>query len=355
MGGGRWTTDTYAAKNTAKRSAGYSTAFTHTEDIRAGKKAAGAHESLDPKLTNKAGEHEGKNIREAMDSDEHPTSTPIAVLFDVTGSMGGIPKVLQTKLPNLHGLLQRKGYVEDPQIMFGGIGDAYSDRVPLQIGQFESDNAMDDDLGNIFLEGGGGGGCHESYELAAYFMARHTHLDIAKKRGGKGYLFIIGDERIYDTVSAEQVRRLIGGVSAEQAENISTKDIFEELKAKFEVFFLFAAQGSYSEADTLDGKYGGGVRAGAAMGWRELLGENALTLDDANAVCETIALTLGVMEGTVTLEDGMTDLTDVGSDATSVAAAGKALATVGAGASVVATTSGDLGLEKTEDGGTERL
>ena len=65
----------------------------------------------------------------------------------------------------------------DPQIMFGAIGDATCDRVPLQIGQFESDNRMDDDLGRIVLEGGGGGQMTESYELAMYFMARHTALD----------------------------------------------------------------------------------------------------------------------------------------------------------------------------------
>ena len=58
--------------------------------------------------------------------------------------------------------------------MFGAIGDATCDRAPLQVGQFESDNRMDDDLGRILLEGGGGGQKTESYELAMYFMARHT-------------------------------------------------------------------------------------------------------------------------------------------------------------------------------------
>ena len=99
------------------------------------------------------------------------------MLFDVTGSMRKVPRVLQTKLPQLLGLLQRQGYASDPQIMFGAIGDATCDRVPLQVGQFESDNRMDDDLGRIVLEGGGGGQMTESYELAMYFMARHTATD----------------------------------------------------------------------------------------------------------------------------------------------------------------------------------
>jgi hypothetical protein len=332
MGGGHWITDSWEAANAARRAAGYRTAFAHTEDIANGRKAARVHERLDPRSANRRGAHTGLNIREALDSDEHPDATPIAVLFDVTGSMGQIPRVLQTKLPQLHGLLQRKGYVSDPQILFGGIGDAYWDRGPLQIGQFESDNAMDDQLADIWLEGGGGGGGHESYELAAYFMARHTFLDSERRRGRKGYLFLIGDEQLYDRVNAEQVRNLIGGPSAELRKDIPVKKLFAELKERFHVFFLFAEQGSYSEAAVLDGR----------GGWRALLGQNALVLQDAEAVCETIALALGVMEGTVAIEEGIEDLREAGATPRAARAAGKALARVGATAMVPAKVAGEL-------------
>jgi hypothetical protein len=40
--------------------------------------------------------------------------------------------------------------------MFGAIGDAETDYVPLQVGQFESNNRMDDQLRGIALEGNGG-------------------------------------------------------------------------------------------------------------------------------------------------------------------------------------------------------
>ncbi len=332
MGGGHWITDSWAAANAARRAAGYRSAFAHTEDILHGRTAARVHERLDPMSANRRGAHAGLNIREALDSEEHPNATPIAVLFDVTGSMGGIPRVLQTKLPQLHGLLQRKGYVDDPQILFGGIGDAHWDRGPLQIGQFESDNAMDDQLADIWLEGGGGGGGQESYELAAYFMARHTYLDSVRRRGEKGYLFVIGDERLYERVSAGQVRAIIGGPSAELRRDIRTARLFAELKEKFQVFFLFAAQGSYTEAAVLDGP----------GGWRELLGQNALVLEDAEAVCETIALALGVMEGKVGIDDGMEDLREAGATAQSAQAAGRALAVVGAGAASLAAVTGTL-------------
>ena len=105
----------------------------------------------------------------------------------------------------LHGLLQRGGYVSDAQIMFSGIGDAQSDRVRLQVGQFESDNRMDDQLRTMFLEGGGGGQKSESYELATYFVARHTATDAWDKRGRKGYLFLIGDEMNKRGLRAEYI------------------------------------------------------------------------------------------------------------------------------------------------------
>ena len=159
MGSGRWSTDVYSAAANYRAASGTS-AFAYSDSG-----ARKAHPALDPS---------GVAERESRDSDEHPQSTPIAVLFDVTGSMGAVPRVLQTKLPQLLGLLTRKGYATDPHIMFGAIGDATCDRVPLQVGQFESDNRMDDDLARIVLEGGGGGQQHESYELAMYFMARHT-------------------------------------------------------------------------------------------------------------------------------------------------------------------------------------
>ncbi len=334
MGSGRWDTSTYGERARAKAAAGTPT-FSHDSSVRSSGRWE-VHETLDAKKPNTV----GKIVREAFDSDEHPESTPIAVIFDVTGSMHDIPRVLQQKLPQLHGLLQRKGYVEHPQILFGAVGDATCDRVPLQIGQFESDNRMDEALENFVLEGGGGGGNHESYQLAAYFIARHADLDSLNRRGKKGYLFLIGDERLYDTITRAQVAELIGdGLQ----ENISTRDIFEELREKFEVFFLFAAQGSYQPEDVLFGEAKPGV-----CYWRDLLGQNAIILEDADAVCETIALTLGVMEGRVSLKEGTEDLVAIGADRRLVETASKALEPVGAGAGAVAHSSGSLDLSGKE-------
>lgn len=335
MGSGRWDATTHSEREEARKAAG-TPVFAHDDHVR----KSGiweVHQDLDPRALNTA----GTLVREACDSVEHPDSTPIAVIFDVTGSMGQIPETLQQKLPQLHSLLQRNSYVVDPQILFGAVGDANSDKVPLQVGQFESDNRMASALQNIVLEGNGGGGNHESYQLAAYFMARYAQLDSLIKRGRTGYLFFIGDERVYDKLEKGHVERFIGGGLQE---DLTTPAIFAELRQKFEVFYLFATQGSYNPEGVLFGPPEAGV-----CYWRDLLGQNAILLEDADAVCETIALTLGLMEGVVSsLDEGADHLREIGTDHRLVASTTKALETVGAGAGAVARSGGGslLGLDE---------
>jgi hypothetical protein len=263
------------------------------------------HDALDPLRV---------GVRESRDSAEHPQSLAIAVLFDVTGSMLGVPRVLQAKLPQLLGLLLRKGYATDPQIMFGAIGDATCDRAPLQVGQFESDNRMDDDLGRILLEGGGGGQKTESYELALYFMARHTATDCFTKRGRRGYLFIIGDEMAYQRVKPAEVRSVIGD---DLREPVPVTDMMAEVSRKWDTYYILPAGASY-------------VGDPEVLGfWRGLLGQSVIQLADLDAVCETIALTVGLGEDAISLDDGLADLGDVGSAAGP--AVSTALAVIGTG------------------------
>src|SRR5512138_2160904 len=104
MGSGRWSTDVYDEHNHLKTAAGKSV-FDYSDIMhRSGRSTWHVHKSLDPQRG---------RVRESRDSDEHPEATAIAVMFDVTGSMGGIPVTLQKKLPELLGLLLRKGYVTD--------------------------------------------------------------------------------------------------------------------------------------------------------------------------------------------------------------------------------------------------
>lgn len=301
IGSGSWDTSVYDAAASYRARTGKS-AF----DYDATAKASGlfkAHADLDPM---------GIAMRESRDSDEHPNSLANVILFDVTGSMAGVPPVLVDKLKAVFGLLLRKGYVEDPQILFGAIGDSHTDRVPLQVAQFESDNRMDQHLGNIFLEGGGGGGNHEGYEIALYFLARHTSIDCFEKRGKRGYAFLIGDEKAYPAVTPANVKKIFG---EDIPQAISFADILAEAQRLYEVFYIIPEGTSHwGDTETLDF-------------WKGALGENCIELSDLGAAAETIALTIGMREGAIDLTGGLADLVDVGSDAGAVV--GKALTTLG--------------------------
>lgn len=287
MGGSSYSDDFYKARVTTRAAKGAPT-FAHHAAINSGTVAAGVHDMLNIK---------GK-IRESRDSDAHPESLAIAVIFDETGSMGTVPRALQQKIPSLMGLVLRKGYVKDPQILFGAVGDYYSDRAPIQIGQFESGIEMDDCITNIYLEGNGGGQNKESYQNIFYYFANRTSIDCHEKRGKKGYLFVIGDEHPYPTSSIKELEELVG--VTEQAP-VPVEASIAKCQEKYHVFFVIPQGSSYSNDPALKNH------------WKELLGpENVISLDDNEAVCETIATTIGLIEGTVDMLDIPAHLKDVG-------------------------------------------
>jgi hypothetical protein len=317
MGSGSWDPTVYTTHQTFLRQTGQS-AFQYSDSG-----ASHVHADLDPK---------GVGIRESRDNDEHPESLAIAIFFDETGSMGSVPRVMQKKLTELFGLLLRKGYVADPQIMFGAVGDSYTDDSPLQVSQFESDNRMDDWLSKIFLEGNGGGQMHEGYEMVAYFLARHTALDCWEKRGRKGYAFIIADEKTYNLDPAN-VRKLIGD---ELNEGMTAKQIFDELAKTYNVYIIQPKGSSYWGMTEVTDH------------WKEIVGsEHVIQLEDPDAVCETIALTIGLNEGTIDLAQGIDDLKSVGSTAGGVVS--KALAPLGMAKGGVVKTPVPAGLTATPD------
>lgn len=299
MGYSNWSDTAYETRQNYRQKTKQS-AFTYDDHVR---------------TTGVVSVHSGMNAygstRESRDSDLHPNSVAIAVLFDVTGSMGNVPRVLQTKLGKLMRLLIQKGYVADPQVLFGAVGDAYCDKVPLQIGQFESGLEMDDDLGKIYLEGGGGGQVYETYELGLYYCARHTIIDCYAKRGHKGYLFTIGDENPYAVVSRQQVAQQIGDTLAR---DIPIETIIAEVQTRYEYFHIIPTHTSHGQNPAVQAR------------WRALLGERVLLLDDEAAVCETIALAIGLCEGTIfDLGDGAADLIRAGYDRDAATVAATAL------------------------------
>lgn len=265
----------------------------YTTDILEGRAARAVHKELNPKGV----------VRESRDSATHPESLAIGVFFDVTGSMGAIPRELQRRLVNLMSLLVTRGYVAHPQVLFGAIGDATCDAGPLQVGQFEAGLDMDKDLERVWVESGGGGQHTESYELAHYFFMRHTVTDCWEKRSKKGYLFTMGDEMPYSAVSRHQIHQLIGDTPQS---DIPHEDVIAELQQKWDVYHLIVDTQT-SRGDSL-----------IAHRWNALLPGHVISLRDPKNVGEVIGMVVGIAEGRVT--DPETDLAQLGMDADSLRA-----------------------------------
>lgn len=287
MGGGTWSKDIYDRVTTSKIRSGRS--FAYTADAR----RRGVYEA-----------HEGLKIlkggaavtRESRDSDEHPESTPIVIGFDVTGSMGENPAILQKALKGLFGMLVRRDVVSDPQIAIGAYGDTECDRVPFQLSQFESDNRIDDNLDNVFIEGGGGGNSGEMSCGLAWFVANHVVTDAWEKRGRKGYLFLIGDECSLGIGKAE-AKRFLGEA---QPHEITPEMAFEAAKERWNVFFLLVDNYAAKIQDSRK-KY------------ERLLGkDHVITLESTESAPAVIAAIIGIEEDTVAGDALVTDLAEAG-------------------------------------------
>jgi len=303
MGSSMWSDDSYKGRDAFRAVSGVKGFTTdYTKRVKESGALPQVHEKMNPK---------GVKIRESRDSAAHPTSLPIAVFFDVTGSMGDIPITLQAKLGKLMKVILGSKYVEHPQVFFGAVGDATCDYVPLQVGQFESGVEMDEDISRIFIERMGGGQNTESYELAAYFAQTRFATDAWEKRQKKGYIFFIGDERPYESVYARLVRSVIGD---DLQADIPTTKVFEQLRERWNVFFLMPRSGAQHSGDL-----------SIQTDWARYVGQNIIPLDDPDLICEAIALIVGLSEGTAKPGTSALDLVGSGLNAASAATVSRAV------------------------------
>lgn len=223
-------------------------------------------------------------LRESRDSDENPEATPIIIGVDVTGSMGMLAEELVVRGLNktFTALIERKP-VSDPHVMAMAIGDAWCDRAPLQVTQFEADLRIVEQLRQLWLEGGGGGNEGESYSLAHVFAALRTVHDAKQKRGRKGFLFTVGDEPVLDGVEASQLERVFG---ERTQSGISGRDAARLASESYELFHIIV-DGSYAA------RYMDRVRAS----WEAVLPERVIHLPDPTRLAETIVDTIARVSG----------------------------------------------------------
>lgn len=265
MGYGSWDSASYSVRSTAYASQTREQLFDSHEVIK----------DYDPKLI---------KTRESRDSEDSPESTPLIFALDVTGSMGFIAEhIAKEGLGNLvAGILDTKP-VTNPHMLMMALGDIRYDLAPLQVTQFEVD-AVDEQLTDLYLEGGGGGNNTESYDLPWLFAARKTSTDAWEKRNAKGYLFTIGDEEFPRAVSPEVINKEIG---IDIGQKHTAEDFLKEAQEKYHVFHVIVEEGyhfSYRPDETI-------------KSWRTVLNKHAVLLSNHRYVAEVIISVMRVNEG----------------------------------------------------------
>jgi hypothetical protein len=224
-------------------------------------------------------------MRVSRDSADNPASTAIIVALDVTGSMHTIPEyMVREGLPALFGNIYERKPVTDPQAMFMGVGDATCDRAPLQVSQFEADIRIASQLKDLYLEGGGGGNMTESYTLPWYFAGMHTSIDCFEKRDKRGYLFTVGDEMVPETLTAAQIKRVIG---TRPQSDFTARQLLDLASRQYHVFHVIVQEGSNYRS------HPGPVRGS----WTDILGQRALMLSDHTRLSEVIVSAIQITEG----------------------------------------------------------
>lgn len=270
MGSGRWDSRDWVSSRSS-----YSHAAKPTVDHIYTSRAMDS--GLDPtKIT----------LRESRDSAANPASTALIVGLDVTGSMARILDVMaRTGLGTLVGSIYERQPITDPHIMVMGIGDFECDRAPLQVTQFEAENApLIGQMEKVYLERGGGGNHHESYAAAWLFAATRTVTDCFEKRGKRGYLFTVGDEEPTPKLFGEHIRRFMGG---EATGDLDGEHLLQMAQATYNVFHVLVEQGDYAS------RYPDRVRDA----WSKLIGQNLLPLSDHTKLAEVVVSAIQVTEG----------------------------------------------------------
>jgi hypothetical protein len=217
----------YSARGTARRAAAAKRAKAH---------GPRTYEQMD-----------GPNEK-VVDAKKHISTrscNPLIVAVDVTGSMASWPFEIFDRLPLLYNTLSQ--YREDLEICFAGIGDAGCDRWPLQVTDFASGYDLEQLLGSLYGEGGGGD-APESYGLFAHWV--NTHVKVADAHEPP-FLILFGDAPMHLQVPAGQIARYLGDRANG---NVNALQSWQKLCQTWNVWFLRRPTGK--RGDQVDKQWG---------------------------------------------------------------------------------------------------
>ncbi|MGC4115615.1 MAG: hypothetical protein QM765_13630 [Myxococcales bacterium] len=221
---------------------------------------------------------------------ECKAKSPVVYAFDVTGSMGNLPKIIFDKMPLIAGQIMECGYLDDPQVSLAAVGDIVSDVGPIQIADFSVIRKLDDWLERIWLEGNGGGQAKESYEFTMYYYARCADLGEPELP----FFLITGDEGFRETLYKGDLERHFGG----KHETVEAEQVVAELKKKFKDNVFLVRR-----------KYAGAENEKIQVQWEKLLGKDyVIPLFSDQAIADVTLGVFALAGGTRTLDEYLNDL-----------------------------------------------
>ncbi len=170
---------------------------------------------------------------------------PLIVAVDVTGSMARWPFEIFDRLPLLYNTLAQ--YREDLEICFAAIGDAAVDRWPLQVTTFAAGFDLEQLLGSLFGEGGGGD-APESYGLFAPWVNTHVEIDPLDE---PPFLIVFGDVTMHPTVPKGQIAHYLGDSVARDIDAVKS---WQQVSKTWNTWFLRRPTGK--PQDVVDQQWG---------------------------------------------------------------------------------------------------
>ncbi|HUN24092.1 MAG TPA: hypothetical protein PK299_13265 [Anaerolineales bacterium] len=172
------------------------------------------------------------------------SKNPLIIAVDVTGSMASWPFEIFDRLPLLFTTLSQ--YRDDLEICFVAIGDGAVDRWPLQTTTFASGFDLEQLLGALYGEGGGGD-APESYGLFAHWLNTHVEIPNAEE---KPFLIVFGDITMHPIVPSKQIEHWIG----DRSPDVNALQAWQKVGERWNTWFLRRPTGK--PGDSVDQQWG---------------------------------------------------------------------------------------------------
>lgn len=292
MGGSSYDRDVYSASSSSGWGSSYNSGS-----------SSGASSYASSKLGSTALDYSMKPNGKILKS---TSKHPIIVMLDVTGSNIEFAKIVYDKMPMFYGQIEQQGYLDDFEIAFCAVGDAYSDDYPLQIGSFAKGIELDSWLEKIVLEGYGGGQGMESYELAAYYLLKNAKF----APGSEPIIFFIGDEAPYPKVNKSQAKEF----EIECEEECAVPFELLRKKVKDNVFMLLNRYNGYEFCDSI------------TKTWEKLLApKHVVKIGEEKAIVDLILGIISMHSGARTLATYKVDMLDRGQSQARISNVSKSL------------------------------